>query len=429
MKIKLITFLLSLVVIFNLNAQEKEISFKIEEKIKGREEIYRTIPVYGKGLIVLVAKAGRGYTYNKAFPWDLRYYDLDLNLKLHTPIKSKATIHPSKIFGVPSGDKIIFIKDYGVGKSVIRQISLDGTFTEHQISKEKWKTASPGNLKHVFVTDSAVCYISSKNGDEAHPKKKAEEKLILYKVKFDSYKSKKMNLKLPKINSDVKKTSFWSYENHNEEGIYFASINTVKMDNGFTINANIVKKDYYNTTLKKVKISFDRTNVERLNSVNAGGDDLTSSNGVMLPRSKCAIRIDTKNDHIYFFGLEQLKANVRENHMRTIFIKKYDFDGELLWNFDIEGLNAGTGDILSMDFLIKDNQTVRLSTSGIYWELSGDGKPLVAGKDDDSAREVYWEANKSRDKMFYRDDVDDYKNALIEHNDETGDVKLMLFPK
>ena len=236
---------------------------------------------------------------------------------------------------------------------------LDGTFTEHQITKEKWKTASPGNLKQVFVTDSAICYISSKYGNEAHPKKKAEEKLILFKVQLDGYKEKKINLKLPKLTTEPKKTDFWYYKDHDEEGIYFASLFEDKAGKGIEFSCNIVKMSYNGILLKETKISIKKEGIARVN--------------------QWKIILDKENSSIYICALEQLKLNVKENDQRNLSITKYDYDGNMIWGNKIEGLSAGNG-YLPIDLFIQKNQDIHLELKGrniqVIWEFTSKGESI-----------------------------------------------------
>ena len=158
-------------------------------------------------------------------------------------------------------------------------------------------------------------------------------------------------------------------------------------------------------------------------------DDILTVNDQLLPRSNCAIKIDTKNNFIYVFGLEQLKLNVRENHMRTIFIKKYDFSGKLVWEFDIEGLNAGTGGLLYIGLDLRKNGVARIETSGLYWDFSKDGKPMVTGKREDSLAAIYEKKNNTREKVYRRRDVGSDNTVLIQLHDETGQVDVLFFPQ
>jgi hypothetical protein len=445
MKTKLTTLALALIIICSATAQDKKYSFQVE---KGTSFI-DLIAIAEKGVII------HGMLEKNNPDGRIIYLDKDLNLKWNIPRSKHSN---TAITMNSSGSKIYYLDDAfdrKMSTMSFKEINADdGSIRSCSIKKEKWKVASPGNLKATFATDSVICYISSKYGNETHPKKKAEEKLILYKIRLDNYKAKKITLKLPAIKTNPKKTSFWAYKNHNKEGIYFASIFSSKVENGIKINVNVIKKDYYNSTLKKVNISFTRDNIARLNNIYSYNDYsfnenayltntvLTGVNGNVYPDSKCAVKIDQKNECIYIYGMEQLKTNVKENHIRTIFIKKYNFDEELIWEFDIEGLNAGTGSGLSIGFIIKKDQSVRLSTSGIYWELSSKGEPMTTGatadvngkkasfpENDKSPISKYWHEHKSRDKLFYDCSIGEYADVLIEHNDETGNIDVLLFKK
>lgn len=440
MNFKLIISTLAITLFGVLNAQEKELTIQINEG----EAIIDVMGIDGKGAVIKTGENGRYSENTKNVNWKLWYVGLDGRLIWEKPIEKEMVDQRYRniILSNISGSKIYHIEKLNKPSgNLIQQISLNGEVKKHTINATKWKSLSTGNLKTVFANDSNLCFILSKYGKETHPKKKEEEELMLYKIDQSTFSEKKINLKFPKLKTELKNTSFWSYDTHDERGIYFSSVFSEKTDDGFTIKVNVIKKDYYNSTLNDVQISFNRKNVERLNSVRATSshtnngvsyivnDDILSVNEQLLPRSKCAVKIDTKNNFIYVFGLEQLKSNVRENHVRTIFIKKYDLKGKLIWEYDIEGLNAGTGSLLYMGLDLRKNGVARLETSGLYWDFSKDGKPMVTGKREDSLAAKYEKKNNTRERVYRRKDVGAENTVLIQHHDETGQVDVLFFPQ
>lgn len=419
---------------FNVNAQDKKYSFQIDKK-----ELIdpgSIMPIGDNGILIVARPVGSSWNVERI--WCL---DLNLNVKVEATIKGAHSTYYSN----SSGTNLLAISDGNLQKISF----LDGS-TSEGIIKNFSDAEYP---KYAFANDSVICHITTKNGEEVNKKKKVDEKIVMYKINTFTNSCQKINVKLPIMKTDPKRTSFWTYEDYSEEGVYFASVFADKIENGYNIKVRVVKKDYYNATLKAVDLDFDRTNIEKLNYINPyiereynghsflAESDITSFEYI-TPRGHCGVKIDTKYDFIYVFGLEQLKSNVRENHMRTIFIKKYDFDGKLIWEYNVEGLNANAGDILNMDVLIRKNQDVRIRTSGIYWDLSSKGEPLTAGAttylngkkasfpdNDNSPISKYWHEHKSRDKMYYDCSVGENTDILIEHNDETGLVNVLLFSK
>lgn len=376
--------------------------------------------------------------------WRLWYVGLDGRLIWEKPIEKEIVNQTpyNIIISNNSGSKIYHIERPGMltGSRVV-QIDLNGGVKKLAIDKTTWKSFSKGNLKAVFANDTNLCFLFSKYGKEAHNSKKTEEELFIYKIDQSTFSEKTVNLDFPKLTTDPKKTSFWSYDAHDESGIYFSSVFSEKVDDGFIIKVNVIKKDYHNSTLKDIKLNINRKNVEKINGVRAtvnnnndGGsyilnDDIVSDNAKLLPRSRCAVKIDATNNFIYVYGLEQLKLNVRENHLRTIFIKKYDFSGKLIWEYDLEGLNAGTGELLNMRLELRKNGVVRIGTSGIYWDLSKNGKPMITGKRENAQATIYEKKNNTRERVYKNTDIGGDYTVLIQHHDETGQVDVLFFPQ
>lgn len=440
MKLKITFLLTALILVISVNAQEKETSFNINKDL-----LFHNTSITKKGLIV-------SWANRESF--SLNFYDLDLKLKLHTSRKVKWLSRKSGFFVTPNGNQVIFINNITTGDSEILQISLEGTYKSHFINKEKWKSISPGNLKAVFVTNKSINYISTLNGKATHPKKKIDEKLILYKVNLDNHKSQKINLAFPTIKTDPTKTSFWSYEAHNNEAIYFASINRRKLENGVELTVNIIKKDYENNTLKDVKINFKRKNISKLMSVKPYNAFAKNENAYLgqtdmyfedaeYPRSKCAVKIDSKNEYIYLYGRVKLSRDAINHDGRNLFVKKYDFNGKLIWEQNFKRLYTLTGKVdyeksfytlpenmKLLKFYINEDQSVRLKTNNSYWDFSSEGKLLLTEKIEKSPRNIYFTANKSKGKVFYGiNNVSDETEALVEFNNKTRDVNVLLFKK
>ena len=82
MKIKLITFLLSITTIYNVNGQDKTASFNVGED----DELLQVSSMGDNGLVVKTGKYLPSYAKTKNVNWKLKYFDLDLNEKWEVPI-------------------------------------------------------------------------------------------------------------------------------------------------------------------------------------------------------------------------------------------------------------------------------------------------------------------------------------------------------
>ncbi|PCJ00127.1 MAG: hypothetical protein COB15_03055 [Flavobacteriales bacterium] len=464
MKKIIIALILLNTVASSLKAQDKKVSFQFPDRW---HRIMDVFPMGNDGFLLRTSQK-------------IKYYDMNLNLKMEKSIISKNAVFPNA-----SGSKLFDIKNLGHLKkeSVITQINLDGTTKEVVIKKGKWKTISEGHIKAAFGNDSLICYLVTKNGEEWHSTKKVDEEMIFYKVNFNNSADKKVTLKLPRIKTDPKKTSFWSYETHNEEAFYLSSTYTEKVVNGVRVNINVIKLNYNGDILKESTISFDRDNVSKLNATHSSSHlndsfrpEATHSSShlndsfrpevssrvkgrrshayVSSSSSDCQIKIDEKKELIYVFGLEQHSSNIKENDQRSYFIKKYNFNGKLIWENNVDmkigrhtffvGLEIEKNQNIKLEFYANKNMTVWAYTKD--GELISDylkkGKiklidskvilkeSIISGNyipKNNSPAAKYFKNCKSREHIYMSFKIENNKSIFLEYNDENFNVDMSLY--
>ena len=424
MKIKIVLLLSVFFALSSIEAQEKETSFRINEG----DEIYKFYSIKDQGFVIITAKSKSPYVSSKVFPWEVKYYDLDLNLIDQTSLVEKNTIHPSRVLRDVSTNSFIFVKDYGVAKSLVKIVSKDKPIKGHHISKDVWKKASPGNLKDMFLTQNSLNYLSSVNGKENHPKQKVDEKLVLYAINLSDFSEKITELNLPKITTDPKKSTFWDYTFKTKNGFYLVSSFSPDEKGIQKRHRNFLHMNMEGEVTKTINLTVERKGVARINS--------------------CYTQFDTTSKHIYAYGLEQLTLNLNNNDKSNLFIMQYDYDGNLIWERTVEGLSVGNG-YLPLDIGIKgDDLSLELNASNIQvvWKFKSNGDFIenystnreeltrikgsyipIEGTDSYE----YFKKCRSREHMYYSLNLTKAKDrgVLIEHNDETGFVKVGLFKK
>ena len=447
--------LLLCIVAFSINAQDKKVSFQLNGKY---DRILDLFSVGNDGFVVRTNKS-------------IKYYDLNLDLKME-----KLHPHTYSFFSDASGSNFFNIKGNDSMKkdNVITQINLDGTSREVVIEKEKWKTISEGNVRAAFGTSSLFCYLVTQNGKEVHPTKKADEKMIFYKVDFNNSADKKVTLKLPAI-KDPKNTSFWSYEAHTEDAFYLSSTSSNKIEGGMHINITIIKLNYNGEILKETTIKYDRNSVKKINksapnsqlhyAFSAGtlgirgrcGNAYVVRNTTSPTSPNCQIKIDEKNEFAYTFGLEEGSKNPKGKH--TYFVKKYDFAGELIWENSIDlslGSLGQSNDQVFLGLIIEKNQDIKLefysNRSMSVWGFTKDGKrdndyfrkgeifrihsqailkeSIISGNylpKENSPAFKYFKNCKSREHIYMSFKIGNNKAIFLEYNDENYNVDMSLF--
>ncbi|PCI96412.1 MAG: hypothetical protein COB15_10350 [Flavobacteriales bacterium] len=427
MTIKLITSLIAFTLLFSVSAQDKKTSFQIE---KG-ESILSLININEQGFII---KTGKNSNNSKKVNWKLKYFDLDLNLIWDKAIPKEIVDqrYYDQFFSNIKGSKIYHIEKLNKPSgNLIQQISKEGLIKKHQINKSTWQSLSKkGNYKHTFSNENFMCFLFSKDGNENHPKKKIEEKLILYTINSSDFSENTKTLELPKIKTDPIKTNFWSYKSHDEDNLFFANIFKDKSEKRTSdAEINIAKLNYNGQLKKDINLVIKRENIAKVNQIDS--------------------KVDIKNEHVYVFGMEQLKLNVKENDKRNLFIIQYDFDGNLLWENKIEGISAGNG-YFNFNVLIQKNKSPHLELKArnlrATWEFTPDGKFIEAYStnltevvringsfipNEGSSNFEYFKNCRSREHQYYSRILtkSEDKGVLIEHNDETGQVDVLLFSK
>ena len=147
--------------------------------------------------------------------------------------------------------------------------------------------------------------------------------------------------------------------------------------------------------------------------------------------------------------MEQLSSNVKENDKRNYSIKKYNLDGELMWEQSIKGLSTGNG-IVSLGLIIKKNKEIKLELRGVNarftWDLSAEGDVLnakVSNKKlldlerikgnyipvDDTPAYEFFKNCKNDDHKYHSHSISEDKGILIDHNNDTEEIDIYLFSK
>lgn len=265
------------------------------------------------------------------------------------PLYDKLDI--DKLMATPNGEYIYTMEmgtlsGFGKYEPQITQIDLKGTVRKFKSDKPQQLGKS---LLSIFCDDQYLYYLTSQNGDERHPKKKAEEKLLLTRFKHSDFSSKTIALNVPAVLSD-ENTSFWFYMGSVGEEHYLASKTTYpdfgKNDfQAVTFNAEgeIKRTMKFGVTLKD---KFTRMSDVIWPSTGLFQNIVNLDETIVPPVSGASMRpgekptpvafanvwLDPKTQSFYAFGLLGPKPfkNVGSNY-EGFYIHKFDLDGNPVW--------------------------------------------------------------------------------------------------
>lgn len=278
-----------------------------------------------------------------------------------------------KLVATPNGEYVYNIEmgaldGFGKHEPQITQIDLKGTV-------RKFKSDNPRqlgkSLLSIFCDDQYLYYLTSQNGDERHPKKKTEEKLLLTRFGHFDFSTKTIPVNVPPV-LDGENTSFWFYLGSVEEEHFLVS-KTTYPDFGkndfqvlaFTVEGKIKRTLKFGVTLKdkftrmsyvywpligsfENIVDYDKVLVIRNTSTPVAGPGrpgaITASTATATKITTTTVRVsptdvafgnlilDPKTKSFYAFGLLGPKPfkNVASEY-EGFYIHKFDLNGNPVW--------------------------------------------------------------------------------------------------
>jgi len=340
---KILLPLLGLCLCGFLNAQDKQVEMLLENNAK----LQKVLDLKENGLVI---KTGKDKMNTKALEWVIRYYSASAELIWEKPIK-KTQINKgfgNPILAAPSGSYVYQIEKkgynttFGVTKFLLTQIAKDGTVKTKELEKVK----TYGYRQMTFCDDNNLYFLSTKNGDETHKKKKLEEKMLLNRVSHKGFAFKQLTIDLPVV-EDPKNSNFWTYAGHDNDAIclmykivnietgqytyHVALVNSDgKVTKKFKINADLISKHLrpsYN--VKQFSASYQNRDRDFYSHYNQ------STNSTTMKHTLSAFGnavVDMKNKAIYIYGLSGPKPFKNLGPINDgYFISKFDMEGNSVW--------------------------------------------------------------------------------------------------
>ena len=264
LKTKIITSLLALILICNVSAQDKKVSLQLQKK----SYILDVKAIKDVGFVIRTGPIG----YIKP-GWDkcdfmVYFFDLDLNLIWEKAIEREELIYNPIIITDVSNSTIYHIELLLRNKTYeINQLTLDGNLNKHGLIKKTLESTIKGTLGGVFATKDNLYFLREKYfRDNSSRSKQFDNELFLYELNAADFSRKEIALKLSKPTTPHNQSTFWSYESHDEEGIYFVSVMLDKSTPNMKSKHTIVKMSYLGEILKEIKIDIERNGVVKMGS-------------------------------------------------------------------------------------------------------------------------------------------------------------------
>ncbi|WKZ58221.1 MAG: hypothetical protein QY309_10105 [Cyclobacteriaceae bacterium] len=277
------------------------------------------------------------------------------------PLYDKLDI--DKLMATPNGEYIYTLEmgtlsGFGKYEPQITQIDLKGTVRKFKSDKPQQLGKS---LLSIFCDDQYLYYLTSQNGDERHPKKKAEEKLLLTRFSHTDFSSKTITLNVPAVLAD-ENTSFWFYMGSVREEHYLASKTTYPdfgkndfqvvtfnaegeikrtMKFGITLKNKFTRMSYVywpqSASFEDI-VNYDRTFASVTSTTpgagpgGAGGMTSTTTRNNLTDVAFANLLLDEKTKSFYAFGLLGPKPfkNVASEY-EGFYIHKFDLNGNPVW--------------------------------------------------------------------------------------------------
>lgn len=286
-----------------------------------------------------------GYIFKTAAPLlplkqltTVYYYDQNMELKWKKEVASSC--FPNKTQGrldklLAAGDGSVIYNVQGKGnKTSALQITQAGDEKYQDLSKY----GLTKNLQSVFCDAQNLYYLTTQNGNEKLPAKKAEEKLILHSFSNKEFTYQYAQLALPAIEKG-ENSSFWSYLGQNATHKFIASKSidpktgqcSVQLI-GFTSLGKIEQHTKIDFTYPEKKLVYlspiEKTSSNLCNLVDL---DFTESSSKQHPHpfishtAYSALYLDADHQALYIVG--EADIDKRTN----VYIHKYSLAGKLIW--------------------------------------------------------------------------------------------------
>ncbi len=354
-KYALVHLMLFVFIAPSINAQDKH----TRVDLKPYEEVVETL-AFTSGFVI---KTDRPRVVGKQPKKIIRYnangeqvWSIEIK-----PLYDKLDI--DKLIATPNGEYIYTLEmgtlsGFGKYEPQITQIDLKGTVRKFKSDKPQLLGKS---LLSIFCDDQYLYYLTSQNGDERHPKKKAEEKLLLTRFKHSDFSSKTIALNVPAVLTD-ENTSFWFYMSRVGDEHYLASKTTYPdfgkndflvvtfnaageikrtMKFGITLKNKFTRSCYVywpqSASFENI-VNYDRTFASVTSTTagagpgGAGGMTSTSTRNYLTDVAFGNLLLDEKTKSFYAFGLLGPKPfkNVASEY-EGFYIHKFDLNGKPVW--------------------------------------------------------------------------------------------------
>ena len=266
-------------------------------------------------------------------------YDPDLNLNYKKNIQSNYKGLPA-FFGRGMNDSPIYYELYSSKSGKFSIATKDGLIIDkdgNQKAVNFDEKSESGTIKSYFnfYSDEYACYLGKIEGKKKKDKD-ADGAIYLFRRSLIDQSTKLIELHVPEIETSEDKIGFLLHS-YDEQGFYIVN---KKLDKKLPSDTyNILKYDYDGKLIsdKRIEVTlknkyFTASNCGLGSSTVIFGDGFTKH--VLSENSTGNVYIDETNNAYYIFGLysNTKDGNLYNARNNGFYIKKYNSNGELLWD-------------------------------------------------------------------------------------------------